>query len=230
MIELRDLTKKYKNHTALDIPAMAIEKGQSFGLVGNNGAGKTTMFRLILDLIPATTGEVLSKDSPVSRSEHWKVYTGSYIDEGFLIDFLSPREYLTFVGGLHGMGAESVVDYVNTFEGFVKPDEFLQPKLIRDLSKGNKAKVGLIASFMGNPEIIILDEPFVHLDPSSQIRLKEILKDLNSTKDTTLVVSSHDLKHVTEVCERIVLLEDGQIREDIKTEESTLSSLEEYFA
>jgi len=230
MIELKGLTKKYKEHVALDVPMLKIEKGQSFGLVGNNGAGKTTMFRLILDLIPATEGEVLSGGTKVSRSEHWKSYTGSYIDEGFLIDFLTPKEYLTFVGGLHGIGSEGVLEFIHSYDGLVNPDEVLKPKLIRDLSKGNKAKVGLLASFLGNPELIILDEPFVHLDPSSQIRLKEALKDLNATRGTTLIISSHDLKHVTEVCQRIVLLEEGKVKEDIRTEESTLSALEEYFS
>lgn len=133
MIELRALTKKYKESIALDVPEMEITQGQSFGLVGNNGAGKTTMFRLILDLIPATGGEVFSNGELVARSEHWKVYTGSYIDEGYLIDFLSPLEYLSFVGGLHGMGYEGVIEFVHSFDGFVNPDEFLMHKLIREI-------------------------------------------------------------------------------------------------
>ena len=230
MIQLKEITKTYKQHVALDVPELTIESGQSFGLVGNNGAGKTTMFRLILDLIPASSGEILSKGERVANSEHWKHYTGSYIDEGFLIDFLTPVEYLTFIGSLHGIGREGVMEFIRAHEGFVREEEITKRKLIRDLSKGNKAKVGLLAAFMGSPEIIILDEPFVHLDPSSQIRLKEILKKFNEERGCTTIVSSHDLKHVTEVCRRIVLLEDGTIREDITTAEGTLASLEAYFA
>ena len=102
-------------------------------------------------------------------------------------------------------------------------------KYLRDLSKGNQKKVGVIAALLGDPKVVILDEPFANLDPSTQIRLKEIIKDLSKEKDTTVLVSSHDIQDVTEVCERIVLLEKGKVIKDIVTSPKTLKELETYF-
>jgi len=103
MITARNLTKVYNGTTVLNIPEISIEKGESFGLVGNNGAGKTTFFRLILDLIRPQSGLVNSKDRNVAGNEDWKSYTGSYLDRNFLIAFLTPEEYFEFNGKIHGM-------------------------------------------------------------------------------------------------------------------------------
>ncbi len=229
MIKVKGLKKQYAGTTALHIPEMEIVAGESFGLIGNNGAGKTTFFRLILDLLAATEGEVTSKKVQVSQSEEWKKYTGSYLDEGFLIEYLSPAEYFNFIGSLHGMNAEDLTGFYHQLDGFASEELYQNRKPIRALSKGNKSKVGIIAALMGNPEIVILDEPFAHLDPSSQISLKRLLKRVNSELNVTLLVSSHDLTHVTEVCNRIVLLESGLIIRDFATTPGTMSELEEYF-
>ena len=208
---------------------MQISAGESFGLIGNNGAGKTTFFRLILDLVASSGGDVFSKEVAVSRSEIWKKYTGSYLDEGFLIDYLSPVEYFGFIGYLHGMNAEDIASFFGQVDGFADETLWKNQKPIRSLSQGNKSKVGILAALMGNPEIVILDEPFAHLDPSSQISLKRLLKKVNTERRTTLLVSSHDLAHVTEVCNRIVLLEAGLVIRDFVTTPDTLKELEEYF-
>lgn len=230
MISVKALKKQYNNTVALDIQHLEIAAGESFGLIGNNGAGKTTFFRLILDLLAATEGEVTSKQTGVSKSEAWKIYTGSYLDEGFLIDYLSPVEYFNFIGSLHGMNEEDIAHLFTNSEGFATEELWKNPKPIRALSKGNKSKVGIMAALMGNPEIVILDEPFAHLDPSSQISLKRLLKSINQEKKVTLLVSSHDLAHVTEVCNRIVLLESGIVIRDFATSPDTLKELEDYFS
>ena len=229
MIKVKGLKKQYNNVLALDIPALEIGSGESFGLIGNNGAGKTTFFRLILDLLAATEGEVLSKEISVSRSEEWKKYSGSYLDEGFLIDYLSPAEYFDFIGYLHGMNAEDIATFFLQLDGFAGEDLWKSRKPISTLSKGNKSKTGIVAALMGNPDIVILDEPFAHLDPSSQISLKRLLKRINAEQQITLLVSSHDLAHVTEVCNRIVLLESGLVIRDFATTPDTLRELEDYF-
>ena len=108
MIQVENLKKIYGGRIVLNIPGISVEKGESFGLVGNNGAGKTTFFRLILDLIRADSGRVLSLGKDVSKTEEWKTCTGSYLDEGFLIDYLTPREYFLFVGKLNGMSPGDV--------------------------------------------------------------------------------------------------------------------------
>ena len=230
MITVNNLTKVYNGTTVLDIKELHIPKGESYGLVGNNGAGKTTFFRLILDLIRANTGFVESDNVKVDGSESWKHYTGSYLDEGFLIDFLTPEEYFNFIGNLHGMNKGDIAEFLNLYHDFFSDEILGQKKYIRDLSKGNQKKVGIIAAFMGNPSVVILDEPFTNLDPSSQIRLKKILHDLQSAKDITMLISSHDLNHITEVCNRINVLERGLIVLDLHTNENTLKELENYFA
>ncbi|GAL69326.1 ATP-binding protein [Jejuia pallidilutea] len=101
---------------------------------------------------------------------------------------------------------------------------------MRDLSKGNQKKAGIVAALIGNPEVVILDEPFANLDPTTQIRLKGIVKDLAETRGVTVLISSHDLLHVTDVCERIVVLEKGEVVKDLVTNEATLKELEAHFA
>ena len=230
MISIRDLKKVYGRTQALSIAQLEIGNGEMFGLVGNNGAGKTTMFRLILDLIEATEGEVLIRSMPVQRQEDWKMITGSYLDEGFLIDYLSPSEYFSFVGGLHSWTADDYSRFYLSLEGFC-PDDMLQGKKpIRSLSQGNKNKIGIIAALIGDPQLLVLDEPFAHLDPSSQIILKRRLKKINADRGTTMLISSHDLTHVTEICNRIVLLEEGLILKDLHTAGGTLGELEAYFS
>ncbi|MBI9052398.1 MAG: ABC transporter ATP-binding protein [Bacteroidales bacterium] len=230
MIEVKSLAKGYNGTIVLDIPELKIEKGESFGLVGNNGAGKTTFFRLILDLIKANKGEVLSQGIDVKKTVDWKSYTGSYLDEGFLIDFLTPEEYFNFIASVNNLSKGDIQKFMDEFEDFFNGEIIGKGKYIRDLSRGNKQKVGIAASLMTEPEVLILDEPFASLDPSSQIRLKNLLKKLKEEKNLTMLISSHDLNHVTEVCERIVVLDKGIVIHDIKTQEDTLKELESYFA
>ena len=230
MIKTDNLTKKYGAQTVLNIPDLEIPKGQSFGLVGNNGAGKTTFFSLLLDLIQPTTGHVVNNEIQVDESEAWKPFTSAFIDETFLIGYLTPEEYFYFIGELRGRNKADVDALLATFEDFFHGEILNQKKYIRDLSKGNQKKVGIVATFIGNPEVIVLDEPFANLDPTTQIRLKGIIRELTAGKETTILISSHDLIHVTEVCERIVVLDHGEIVKDIKTSTETLKELEQFFA
>lgn len=229
MIYTKNLTKSYKGTTVLNIDELAIPKGQSFGLVGNNGAGKTTYFSLLLDLIKPTTGNITNHDVVVDESEDWKPFTSSFIDESFLIGYLTPEEYFYFIGELRGQNKADVDALLSNFEDFFNGEIIGRKKYLRDLSKGNQKKAGIVAALIGNPEVIILDEPFANLDPTTQIRLKQIIKDLAKQKGITVLVSSHDLMHVTEVCERIVVLEKGNVVKDLETNPATLKELEAHF-
>jgi len=229
MIEIKNLKKVYNGAIVVNVPALQINKGESIGLIGNNGAGKTTLFRMILDLIRPESGEVLSKGENVAGAEDWKNYTASYLDEGFLIDYLTPEEYLYFIGGLHGQNKAQVDEKLAGLAEFFNGEIIKKGKYIRDLSKGNQCKVGVGACLLQQPEILMLDEPFANIDPSTQFRLKNILKDQNKNYGVTTIVSSHDLNHVTDVCDRILLMEKGVVIKDIATSSSTLSELEEYF-
>ena len=230
MIITDNLTKVYGGVTVLDLPSLNIPKGQSFGLVGNNGAGKTTFFSLLLDLIQPTIGHVTMNDIRVHKSEDWKPFTSAFIDESFLIGYLTPEEYFYFIGDLRGQNKADIDKFLSQFEELFHGEVLGKKKYLRDLSKGNQKKAGIVAALIGNPEIIILDEPFANLDPTTQIRLKKILRDLSDDKGITVLISSHDLMHVTEVCERIVVLDQGEVVKDLATSEATLKELEQHFA
>ena len=229
MIKIRNITKTYSKETVLKIDYLDINSGQTFGLVGNNGAGKTTLFSLLLDLIKPTTGEVLNNGINVRTSEDWKSFTSAFLDESFLVSYLMPEEYFYFVGELRNFSKKQVDEFLKQFEDLFNGEILGGKKFIRDLSKGNQKKVGIVAALIGDPEVIILDEPFANLDPTTQIRLKKIIKTLSQKVGVTVLVSSHDLKDVTEVSDRIVLLEKGLIIKDIKKTQKTLKDLETYF-
>jgi len=230
MLEIRQLTKTYGERTVVNIKGLTIREGETVGLVGNNGAGKTTFFRMLLDLIRPTSGEVLSKDKNVMHGDDWKNYTASYLDEGFLIDYLTPEEYFIFIGSLHNLSVADVGNYLKNYAEFFNGEILNSKKYIRDFSKGNQNKVGIAAALMQKPELLVLDEPFANLDPTTQIRLKSLIKSLKASHRLTTLISSHDLNHVTDVCDRIILLEKGVVIKDFHTDENTLKELEEYFS
>ena len=198
-------------------------------LVGNNGAGKTTFFSLVLDLIRASKGRVEIDGIHVAKSEEWKEITGAYIDESFIVGYLTPDEYFSFIGELRGMNTNDIATFLTTFEEFFKDEIVGMKKFIRDLSKGNQKKVGVVGALMGTPEIILLDEPFANLDPSSQFQLRKIIKDFAAKNGNTFLISSHNLDNITDVCQRIVILEKGKIVKDVQKTETTLADLEAFF-
>ena len=230
MIKIENLTKTYSGKQVLNISNIEILKGTCFGLVGNNGAGKTTLFSLLLDLVEPTSGEILNQGIKVSKDESWKEKTSAFIDSTFIIGYLTPEEYFEFIAELRDVQKEDLYEWLNKFSSFFKDEILDQKKYIRDLSKGNQKKVGITASLIGSPELIVLDEPFSNLDPSSQILLKKLIEKFSKNQNTTFLISSHDLTHVTEVCDRIVLLEKGVVVKDIETNKATLKELEGYFA
>jgi ABC-2 type transport system ATP-binding protein len=215
MITVTNLSKKYSGQTVLGILDLEVPKGQKFGLVGNNGSGKTTLFSLLLDLIEASTGNVTFNKIDVHKSEEWKPYTSAFIDESYLISYLTVEEYFYFLGNLRAVSKEEINIWVQEFEPFFNGEILGQKKYLRDLSKGNQKKAGIVGTLIGKPELVILDESFANLDPTTQIRLKKLIRDEAEKHGTTFLISSHDLIHVIEVCDRIVLLEKGLAIKDI---------------
>lgn len=230
MIQVKNLTKTYNGTTVLNITNLDIPKGQSFGLVGNNGAGKTTFFSLLLDLIQPSTGMITSNSIQINNSEKWKPFTSAFIDESFLIGYLTPEEYFYFIGELRGWNKADVDSFLVKYEDFFNGEILKNKKYLRDLSKGNSKKVGIVAALIGEPEVIILDEPFANLDPTTQIRLKKIIKELADDSNVTILVSSHDLQHTVEVSNRIVALQKGEVVLDLVPSSETLKELEAFFA
>lgn len=230
MITVNNLSKTYGKATVLNIENLEIPKGETFGLVGNNGAGKTTLFSLMLDLIQPTTGFVSIDGIKVNESEAWKNKVSAFVDDSFLIGYLTPEEYFYFIGELRGQNKASVDEFLKQFHDLFNGEIVNSGKYVRDLSKGNQKKVGIVGAIIGNPEIIILDEPFANLDPSTQIKLKNLIKELSKQDGVTFLISSHDLSHTTEVCNRIVVVNKGLLVKDILTTPETLRDLEQYFA
>ncbi len=229
MITINNIGKAYAGKVVVDIPHLQVNEGETIGLVGNNGAGKTTLFRLLLDLIKANRGEILSKDQNVATSENWKRYTAAYLDEGFLIDYLTPEEYFYFIGKLNNRSKADIDEFLKSFETFFDGSVLNSGKYIRELSKGNQFKVGIAACLLQNPEVLVLDEPFANLDPTTQMRLIKMLREMQAQRRMTIFISSHDLNHVTDISSRILLMEKGKIIKDLNTTADTLKELEIYF-
>ena len=230
MITIDKLKKNFGEKVAVDIEHYEINQGDMLGLVGNNGAGKTTLFRLILDLLKADGGKVIINDIDVSQNEDWKAFTGAFIDDGFLIDYLTPEEYFYFIGKMYGLKKEEVDERLVPFERFMNGEVIGQKKLIRNYSAGNKQKIGIISAMLHYPQLLILDEPFNFIDPSSQSIIKHLLKKYNEEHRATVIISSHNLNHTVDVCPRIALLEHGVIIRDIMNEDNSAETeLEAYF-
>lgn len=230
MIIIDKLKKNFGEKIAVDIEHYEINQGDMLGLVGNNGAGKTTLFRIMLDLLKADDGKVIINDIDVSQSEDWKSITGAFIDDGFLIDYLTPEEYFYFIGKMYGLKKEEVDERLIPFERFMSGEVIGHKKLIRNYSAGNKQKIGIISAMLHYPQLLILDEPFNFLDPSSQSIIKHLLKKYNEEHQATVIISSHNLNHTVDVCPRIALLEHGVIIRDIINEDNSAEKeLENYF-
>ena len=236
-LTIENLTKSFGEKKALDIDYYSIHSGELIGLVGNNGAGKTTLFRIILDLLKADTGCVtidgIIDGMPVScdtsKSEDWKSYTGAFVDTSFLIDYLTPEEYFRFIAKISGISDEVMNDRLLQFDSFMNGEVLGQKTLIRNLSMGNKQKVGIASAIIPHTDVIILDEPFNYLDPTSQVEANNMLKK-EAERGALVIVSTHNLAHVTNLCTRVLLMERSEIIRDIdNTNGEAQQILSEYF-
>lgn len=214
-IEIKNLKKIYGVSTAVDIPELTIHSGEIVGLVGNNGAGKTTLMRLILDLIGANEGKVFSNGKAVDEDEQWKEYTGSFIDGTFLIDFYTAEEYFSFIAQTYGIDEDTLQQRLEVFRPLMHDEIINTGKQLCQLSEGNRQKAGIIGAMIINPKVLLLDEPFNYLDPSSQILVARLIKQLNINFGTTVLISSHNIEYITEIATRVLLLERGRIIKDL---------------
>ena len=229
MIKVEGLKKQYKEAVVLDVESLEIPKSECFGLVGNNGAGKTTLFRIMLDLVRASSGKVTCEGNDVSKTEEWKNRVGAYLDEHMLLSYLTPDEYFETLRKIYRLSEEDLKLHLENFKELFNDEILGKKKYIRDLSKGNLKKVGIAAAMMGHPEAVLLDEPFENLDPSSQNRLKKLVLQSKENSKITFLISSHDLNHVTEICDRIVLLEKGKVIKDLNEKSLMSEELNTYF-
>jgi ABC-2 type transport system ATP-binding protein len=216
MITISNLKKQFGETIASDIASFTINDGDILGLVGNNGAGKSTLFRIMLDLLKPDAGSVcytfptLGVSINPAESEEWKWQVGAYLDEGFLIDFLTPEEYFAFLGKVSGKTQAEVDERLKDFERLSADEIFGHKKLIRNLSAGNKQKVGIISALFNKPNTIILDEPFNGLDKDGVKEMREYLLSYKE-QGKTILICSHSAEDISVLCETVHEMDKGMI-------------------
>ena len=209
MIEVKNLVKKYGNHTSVDHLNFTIEEGHVYGFLGPNGAGKSTTMNIMTGYLGATEGEVLINGHDILKEpEEAKKQIGYLPELPPLYMEMTVREYLEFVAELKGIAKNKREESINEVEKMVKIWE-VENRLIRNLSKGYRQRVGLAQAVLGFPEIIILDEPSVGLDPKQIIEIRELIRQL--AKKHTVILSSHILAEVREVCDYILIISKGKL-------------------
>lgn len=209
MIEVKNLTKKYGSHLAVDDLSFTIEKGQIYGFLGPNGAGKSTTMNIMTGYIGATSGEVLINGYNILENPEKAKRCIGYLPEipPLYLD-MTVKEYLFFVSELKKISKANRKSEVQQVSDMVQLDEVMN-RLIRNLSKGYKQRVGLAAAILGFPEIIILDEPTVGLDPKQILEIRQLIRTL--AKDHTVILSSHILAEVQEICDYVLIISNGKL-------------------
>lgn len=227
MIRIKNLEKSFNGKKALHIESLEISQGECVGIIGNNGAGKTTLFKSILDLLKPDSGYVSVEGDVVNESDNWQTHLNAFIDESFLIEFLRPKEYLKFV--LESTKSSfSAEELLRKFGEFSNNDIDESKKFIRDLSTGTKVRIGVLSLLAGDPKYLIMDEPFAHIDPTSQVRLRKLIR-TQKEEGRSVIVSSHNLQNITESCDRVVLIEEGRVKYDVQVNEDSMKELADYF-
>lgn len=206
MLEVKNLVKTFGDNKAVDDISFVVENGKMYGLVGRNGAGKSTTFRMILGIIEPTSGTVLYNNNKIDNKVSDKI--GYLPEEGSLIPEYTVLELCEYYGALKLMKSSEIREKIIYWLEEFNVLEFLNKK-VKDLSKGNKQKIQFIVSVLHNPDLIILDEPFSGLDPISVEEIKRaVIKLRNEGK--TIIFSSHRMDHVAELCESVIIMDKGK--------------------
>jgi len=209
LIEVRELVKRYGDHIAVDHLSFKVEKGQIYGFLGPNGAGKTTTMNIMTGYIGATEGEVIINGHNIlDEPEEAKRSIGYLPEHPPLYTDMTPREYLGFAAELKGLDRDEIEESVERVMALTKIDD-VRNRLIKNLSKGYRQRVGLAQAILGFPEIIILDEPTVGLDPKQILEIRELIRSLS--KEHTIILSSHILSEVSEVCDHVLIIHHGKL-------------------
>ena len=209
MIEVKNLTKRYGKHLAVDDLSFTVEKGQIYGFLGPNGAGKSTTMNIMTGYLGATSGEILINGHDILREpQEAKKCIGYLPEQPPLYMEMTVWEYLNFAAELKKIPKDEVKKQIEKVAKLTRLEE-VQNRLIHNLSKGYKQRVGLAQAILGFPEIIILDEPTVGLDPKQIIEIRELIRTL--AKNHTVILSSHILAEVREVCDYIMIIAKGKL-------------------
>ena len=209
MIEIKNVTKKYGNFTAVDNINFQIEEGEIVGLLGPNGAGKSTTMNMITGFIEPTQGEIIIDNNNIQKKPKKAKKQIGYMPEGVpLYSDLTVREFIQYMAGLKGISKkerkeeiERVILETNLYE--------VQNKLIKNISRGYKQRVSMAGALVGNPKVLILDEPTVGLDPKQITEIRNLIKSLG--KKHTIILSSHILSEVSQICEKVIIINKGKM-------------------
>ncbi len=209
MITVKNVTKKYGKFKAVDNISFEVNDGEIIGLLGPNGAGKSTTMNILTGFIEPTQGEVIINGYNISKKPKKAKKCIGYMPEGVpLYKDMTVKEFITYMAELKGVKKENIKESVEQ----AMQDTWLQnvkKVLIKNLSKGYKQRVSMAGALVGNPEIIILDEPTVGLDPKQIIEIRNLIKKLG--KNHTLIISSHILSEISQICEKVIIINKGQI-------------------
>lgn len=208
MLRVKNITKKFKEHIVLDNLNLELEKGDMLGFLEQNGAGKSTTFRIILGLLNPTSGTILFKGIEFTKKDFDNI--GFLPEERGLHSNLTVMEELIFMGSLKGLNKKTIIKNADYWLEKFSVIQYTHKKIV-ELSKGNQQKIQLIVSIIHNPELLILDEPFSGLDPINVEILKEAIIELNE-QGTTIIFSSHRLEHIEELCNKVAILNDGRLK------------------
>ena len=206
MIELKNVTKKYGEYTAIDNMSFEIQKGEIVGFLGQNGAGKTTTLKMITGILEPTDGKVLINGEKISKKT--KTQIGYMPENTPLYDSLTVKEFINFMAELKGIKKTERKDIVSELIKKLNLSE-VEDKLIKNISRGFKQRVSLAGALVGNPEIIILDEPTVGLDPKQIIEIRNLIKSLR--ENHTVLLSSHILTEINQICQKVIIIDNGKV-------------------
>jgi ABC-2 type transport system ATP-binding protein len=219
LIEVRNLCKQYGNHIAVDDLSFSISKGGIYGFLGPNGAGKSTTMNIMTGCLAATSGEVIIGGYDILENpEEAKRGIGYLPEQPPLYIEMTPAEYLHFVGEVKGLKKSELDAQVNTAMEKTGVTE-MQDRLIKNLSKGYRQRVGIAQAILGDPQLIILDEPTVGLDPIQIVEIRDFIRELG--REHTVILSSHILSEVSAVCDHIMIISHGKLVASQPTEEIT---------
>jgi ABC-2 type transport system ATP-binding protein len=209
LIEVKNLTKKYGDHTAVQDLSFKILNGKIYGLLGPNGAGKSTTMNMLTGCLAPTSGSVSINGFDIyENAMEAKRCIGYLPEQPPLYTEMTPAEYLLFVAQAKGVSGNRAARQVREVMELTRIAD-MQNRLIRNLSKGYRQRVGIAQAMLGNPDIIILDEPTVGLDPKQIIEIRELIRHLGQTR--TVIISSHILSEISELCDEILVISGGQL-------------------
>ena len=212
MIELEQVTKKYGNLTALHDVSIHVAKNETVGLLGRNGAGKTTLLNLMTGYFPPSEGRVrIGGKDMAEESAACKRMIGYLPEKPPLYDEMTAEEYLRFVCGLREVKKQAVKEHIDEILALCGLQE-VRRRVLGHLSKGYRQRAGIAQALCGAPEILILDEPTVGLDPKQTVEIRELIRALSS--EHTVVFSSHILSEVQQACSRVIILDEGRMALD----------------